>query len=580
MFVPGLVAPVSAAAQDRSICENDDFKTYLWSDDAHPPPYIFVLRKNGPNAGRVEKVPFWKYVGTVLRTEYSGSGPAGQVWQNIGAITVKQYGWYYVARWRGGKVSTTVTDPVTGASTTRVECYHVKDTTADQLYKPEQWDPTIEAWVPKNVPSGQNLAAMRDTWQVTLRKWLATKNKTAMFLSGYRSGNSVPCGSDGVGTQVRQASLRDCIRKGLTFEESLRKYFEPVYLVDTRGHDILGDSEAYRGDLAVLVPDGSGAQARIYRGTATGQFGTPIAKAFGDVAFDSIRGQGVGNVHSASLEKTGDDTDTGLHADLLVLTTDRLWLARATGRSFATPVGTAVSGVNRLVVDDFDGDRLADAGLVGNGGLEVMRSAGTGSFNPAAAWLSADLSLASAVYVGAGDFNGDGKADLLARDASGTYSSALSRASCANLASVGDCPAGAVGQPGLKPLGPAIGALAELAGNVKHVVGDYDRDGRDDLIAIAPHSSGIKVLGLRSLGDGTFANPLNLGVFSFQYSSVQPVAMDVNPDGMVDVALVSAGSISWLRTAERKTTPAYMDPITPTRTLTGSDSLPAGFIAF
>lgn len=562
------------------MCQNDGFKTYSWPGTTHAPPYIYVLRKNGPNAGHVERVPFWKYVGTVVRTEYSGSGPSGPVWQSVGAITVKQYGWYYVSRWRGGQVTHTTTDPETGLSSTTVECYNVKDTTADQLYKPEQWDPTLEAWVPKNEPSGQNLAAMRDTWHFTLRKWVARTNQSAMFLSGYRSGSSVPCGSDSVGTQVRQASLRDCIRKGLTLEESLRKYFEPVYLADTRGHDILGDSENYRGDLAVLFPNGTAAQARIYRSSGSGQFGNPVSKAFGSVAFDSIRGQGVGNVHLPSLAKTGDDTDSGLLADLFVLTSDKLWLARATGGSFGAPVGTAVSGVNRLLVDDFNGDRLADAGLVRNGGLEVMRSTGTGSFGPATSWLAADLSLASAVYVAAGDFNGDGKADLLRRDVAGTYSSALSRASCTNFASVGECPAAAVGQPGLKPLAPAIGALSELAGSVKHVVGDYDRDGRDDLIAIIAHSSGIKVLGLRSLGDGTFASPLNLGVFNFQYGSVQPVAMDVNPDGMVDVALVGSGSISWLRTAERKTTPAYMDAITPTRTLTGGDSLPAGFIAF
>jgi hypothetical protein len=469
---------------------------------------------------------------------------------------------------------------VTGATTTTVECYHVKDTTADQLYKPEQWDPTIEAWVPKNEPSGQNLAAMRDTWHYTLRKWVSRTNQSAMFLSGYRSGSSVPCGSDSVGTQVRQASLRDCIRKGLTLEESLRKYFEPVYLADTRGHDIIGDNENYRGDLAVLVPDGSAAQARIYRSSSSGQFGSPVSKAFGSVAFDSVRGQGVGNVHLPSLAKTGDDTDSGLHADLFVLTTGKLWLARATGRGFGAPVGTAVSGVNRLVVDDFNGDRLADAGLVRNGGLQVMLSTGTGSFSPATSWLAADLSVGSAVYVAAGDFNGDGKADLLTRDSAGTYASALSRPSCTNFASVGECPPGAVGEPGLEPLAPAIGALSELASSVKHVVGDYDRDGRDDLIAIVRHSSGIKVLGLRSLGDGSFANPLNLGVFNFQFGAVQPVAMDVNPDGMVDVALLSSGSISWLRTAERKSTPAHMDAISPTRTLTGGDSLPAGFIAF
>ena len=41
-----------------------------------------------------------------------------------GAVAVKQYGWYYARKWRGGKTASGV-------------CYDVKDTSADQIYRPE-----------------------------------------------------------------------------------------------------------------------------------------------------------------------------------------------------------------------------------------------------------------------------------------------------------------------------------------------------------------------------------------------------------------------------------------------------------
>ena len=58
----------------------------------------------------------------------------------MGALAVKQYGWYYTMHWRGG--SCQVTNPDDG--TTTVECYDVKDGTLDQIYKPEKWDKTSQ----------------------------------------------------------------------------------------------------------------------------------------------------------------------------------------------------------------------------------------------------------------------------------------------------------------------------------------------------------------------------------------------------------------------------------------------------
>jgi hypothetical protein len=63
---------------------------------------------------------------------------------------------------------------------------------------------------------------------------------------------------------------------------------------------------------------------------------------------------------------------------------------------------------------------------------------------------------------------------------------------------------------------------------------------------------------MRSIGDGTFANAQSLGGFNVSFDNFTPVAIDVSPDSMSDVALVSANSIAWLRTNERTVNPASM----------------------
>src|SRR5262245_39553117 len=89
LLTPAAAVTVSAAAPSRAHCQQE-FKDYVWTNDLKPPPFVFVMRTSGPNAGHVEKVPFWNYVGTVVRTEYSGSGDRGPIWQRLGALTVKQ----------------------------------------------------------------------------------------------------------------------------------------------------------------------------------------------------------------------------------------------------------------------------------------------------------------------------------------------------------------------------------------------------------------------------------------------------------------------------------------------------------
>ncbi|MGI8929643.1 MAG: FG-GAP repeat domain-containing protein [Candidatus Limnocylindrales bacterium] len=548
-----------------TVCSPGQLPT-RWLDELHPPATVRVLRSRGPSMGTVETVPLWKYVGRVVRAEYSTGGTKPYPWMHIGALTVKQYAWYYAGHWRGGRVELRDAE----GNITSTQCYDLKDTTADQIYTDKKADPANPGqWIEANVPTPANLTAMRETWHVTLRKWQADKNRSRFYLTGYRSGTKLPCGADSTGFKIYQKSLRDCGTKNLNFEEVLREYFEPGLIADTRLHDVLGDNGDWRGDLGMINPT-SGAWA-LFEGS-TDSFTAGPTETFASLS--PIVGQGVGNV---DLPATDGADDSKLFADLVMLTgtgsNKTVAVARATGTGFAAPTTqNAPSGASHLVVSDFNGDLRADAGILstvspGLSKLQVMRANGLGGFSDAVHWWTGPLDLSAAgAFVAAGDTNGDGKADLIMRNAAGLYSVANSRASCSDMTVWGLCPVAAVGAAGLTDATPW---LSWAQSDVKHTVGDFDRDGRDDLVAVVKDgNSAIKVFGLRAKTDGTaFADPQLLWSGNMSFADVTPLAFNVNPDGMADLALASNQGgetrVQWLRTNERTTSPASMTQMTP-----------------
>src|SRR4051812_8402219 len=83
-------------------------------------------------------------------------------------------------------------------------------------------------------------------------------------------------------------------------------------------------------------------------------------------------------------------------------------------------------------------------------------------------------------------------------------------------------------------------ALADPGGlgAAKFTVGDYDRDGRADIIALATDSTST-VYGMRGKADGTFADKGALwSTSAADLSDAQPLALNIDSDGMADVALV------------------------------------------
>jgi hypothetical protein len=522
-----------------------------WGDELHPPQTVRVLRSKGPNAGRVEQVPFREYTAVVLRAEYSTGQDKPPLWMRIGAITVKQYGWWKAMFWGGGRITFTNPD-----SSTTTSCYDLKDTTADQIYKPQQTGPGGTVY-PGSIPTAANYKAIDETWHMTIRKWMTDKLKSRLFLTGYRSGLQKPCGADSTGFKILQKSLRDCYVKNMNLEETLREYFEPnLLIVDSRGHDVLSDGGAWRGDFGVLsAGSGSSTAWKLYAASAD-SFSGGASQTFSGVDFSGVRGQGVGDVDGDRL------------ADLVMLTNggSKLQVAKANGNGLAAPNSVDVPQTDRLLVADFDGDLQTDAGLLrlngGQGSLTVMRGLSTGAFGAAANWWTGPLATQDVVM--AGDTNGDGKADLIIRDAtSGVYQVAASVASCSNLTAWGLCPSGAVGAAGLGASSSWLSTASWDPVDVKSVVGDYNRDGRDDVISVVQEGSAVKVYGLASKLDGTFAAPALLWQqASTDIDDLMPVAMNVNADGLADVAFVqkdgSNTKVFWLKSVERSASPASM----------------------
>jgi peptidoglycan hydrolase-like amidase len=131
--LPSTAATVEAAAA----CTD-------WSSAYAPPTTIRVLRSYGSASGKVQAVPFRAYVENVMAWEWPETYPTHAL--RVGAVAVKQYGWYYARTWRGGKAKS-------GA------CYDVKDTSTDQIYRPE----TRSA-------GPRVLAAIAATWNLSIRR--------------------------------------------------------------------------------------------------------------------------------------------------------------------------------------------------------------------------------------------------------------------------------------------------------------------------------------------------------------------------------------------------------------------------
>ena len=220
-----------------------------WNSITRPPDYIRVLRNS---SGRVERVPFRKYVITVMGKEWPGYLPQAVI--DAGAVAVKQYAWFHTLG--NGRVSR------------QGQCFDVTDGVGDQLYKPNR------ARVRQD-----HYTAVDATWGVRLLK------NGSLFMTGYRTGNKGACGHDANGWKLYARSAVRCAERGMGFEEILRTYYGPVSVVS--GGASVPSGAAFPDSAAATVASPAvAAQSTAPATPATTTAITPEAGQSGGVSLD------------------------------------------------------------------------------------------------------------------------------------------------------------------------------------------------------------------------------------------------------------------------------------------------------
>ena len=239
------------------------------------------------------------------------------------------------------------------------------------------------------------------------------------------------------------------------------------------------------------------------------------------------------------LKAVGDFNKDG-KLDLVTVSSDGSTISVLLGNgdgSFEPPLNLGAGALccsdSAVVVGDFNGDGNLDIAFTAFGNpmcsgfdcqdtVSIFLGNGDGTFrpridSPAGGFLS--------VFMAVGDFNGDGKLDLVTgsiQDPSQVVSVLLGN---------GD---GTFQPPMTFTTGGAPQSLA---------VGDFNGDGKADLVVVSFVNGAPNLSIFISKGDGTFLPPVNYATSS---SPGSVVIADVNSDGKPDLVVICAGGISVL----------------------------------
>jgi hypothetical protein len=497
-----------------------------WTSSIVPPTSIRVYRTA---ARRTVTVPFRTYVEKVVAAEWGRTAPPAAL--RIGAVTVKQYAWYFTMHWRGGRDAAG-------------RCYDVVDSTRDQLYDPGRQ------------PSAAQLAAVAATWNVSLRKG------DRFFMTGYRPGTG-SCTAHVDGWRLYQRDAVDCVRKkGDSAEALARRFFSYVSWTTPGAGDYSGDG---RGDLAALTVDPATGATTAQVFTSDIEFKAAASSARADLALDEtpadeLLGRARGDVDGdgrndlVQLVRTAD----GIAVEVMKAGPDGFAPARTWWREAlqpAPPTDPAVpvdpadppsdADPYRLVVADFDADGRADAGLLREASdgepapaedaatsdaiLEIATSTGTTFRAAVPAWEGdADVSASTAL---AGDVTGDGRGDLVLLSPGETGGTAIEVAASTPSGKLADLAAW-----GTEPL---------ALDGIRALVGDTTRDGRDDLVVVRRSGEdGIRLVVYRSSSTApTFALRYFSDPLAISFAGSRFTAADLTGDGRADLAaLVDRGT--------------------------------------
>jgi hypothetical protein len=428
-----------------------------WKSTKTPPATIRVLRAKKRQGvprrvvGTVEEVPFREYVGVVLAAEWPDHYPLEAL--KAGALAVKQYAWYYSIVYRGGEVR---------LEDGEMACYDVQDTTVDQVYYPEHW-----------APSAKHLRAIGSSWPLTVRKFRAAAGSSTFFLTGYRSGASVPCGRDADGWKLYQQSVRRCGLDGLRMRDILRTYLEPRLEIVTLGrHDIIGNE---KGDAAAFVRnDQDELVAHVWTpGAEPPEPGSRTAQA---IAVGGLVG-------ALSSDVDGDGRDDLVWMRQTAPTEGRIKVALSNGADYGESedwyAGTTKGSLDGafLLSGDLNGDERRDMAILthdggGHAAAYLFKQRAAGGFRTPARWWSGPLDLDHVSGAWAGDVSGDGRADLIIREDPATGGVRIRIALAARAGrGLGQLKT-RFSEPSLRPT------------RVRVVPGDADRDGREDVFLV------------------------------------------------------------------------------------------------
>ena len=283
-----------------------------------------------------------------------------------------------------------------------------------------------------------------------------------------------------------------------------------------------------------------------------------IANDLGDGTFSTSGSvPGATNVFSIRI---GDFNGDG-NLDQIVTTTTNSQVRLGDGAGNFTVKQTGIGNVGSTAVGDVDGDGILDFinRDFSTDKITIYKGNGDGTF--AAPKTTASPFADAAVYTG--DFNGDGKLDLLLYGETGAGNAVIqlgngdgtfqANQALGALGASGDFVVGDTNNDGKSDLlfyrggtlqvalgtGSGVGSFSGLAGTAgfEGQLGDIDGDGKADIVA----RSGNTFYGLSGNGDGTFKSAVTVanlsGVTGYQVK-------DLDGDGDVDIFAIGTGNIS------------------------------------